>query len=64
MEIEPDSIAIKNEKTCYSVVNNYFETQQMVIDTRLKELDQQWSEFLEKDPYLKVAYDVMLLMIK
>ena len=60
----PDNNEMKNEKPPYTVQNNTFEKQQMVVDTRLKELNEQWAEFLSDDPYLHVAYDTMLLMIK
>lgn len=64
VQITPDSNAIKNEKISYTVQNNSFEKQQMMVDTRLKELNEQWAAFLHKDPYLHIAYDIMLLMIK
>ena len=60
----PDSNTIKTEKASYTVQNNSFEKQQMQVDTRLKELNDQWTEFLLQDPYLHVAYNTMLLMIK
>ncbi|HUS02446.1 MAG TPA: carboxy terminal-processing peptidase [Chitinophagaceae bacterium] len=60
----PDSNAIKHVKIAYTVQNNSFEKQQMLVDNRLKELNRQWAEFLHEDPCLHVAYDVMLLMIK
>jgi carboxyl-terminal processing protease len=60
----PDSNAIKNEKASYKVESNSFEKQQMLVDERLKELNEQWTGFLSEDPYLRVAYDVILLMIK
>ena len=60
----PDSNAIKTEKASYTVQNNSFEKQQMQVDARLKELNDQWAEFLLEDPYLHVAYNTMLLMIK
>jgi len=34
------------------------------MDERLKESNEQWTEFLSDDPYVHVAYDIMLLMIK
>ena len=60
----PDSNAIKKEKPPYTVQHNVFERQQMLVNTGLKELNDQWDKFLSEDPYLHVAYDVMLLMIK
>ena len=60
----PDSNAIKTEKASYTVQNNSFEKQQMQVDARLKELNDQWAEFLLEDPYLHVAYNTILLMIK
>ena len=60
----PDSNATKKERASYTVHHNAFEKQQMLVNTRLKELNDQWDEFLSEDPYLHIAYDVMLLMIK
>ena len=61
---KPDSNAIKFEKASYTVQNNSFEKQQMQVNARLKELNEQWTEFLLEDPYLHIAYNTMLLMIK
>jgi hypothetical protein len=36
----------------------------MLVDEQLKDLNGEWDDFLQADPYVKVAYDVMLLMIK
>ena len=60
----PDSNTTRNEKAPYAVQNNSFEKQQMLLNTRLKEQNEQWANFLTKDPYLRVAYDTMVLMIK
>ncbi len=60
--MEDDSIQI--EKPPYSVQNNLFEKQQLQVNVSLKELNEQWTNFLSKDPYLQIAYDMMLLMIK
>jgi carboxyl-terminal processing protease len=60
----PDSNAIKNQKLPFTIEPNSFEKQQMQVNTRLKEMNGQWTAFLSKDPYLHVAYDIMLLMIK
>lgn len=34
------------------------------MNTELQEMNEQWVELLNEDPWLHVAYDVMLLMIK
>ncbi len=59
-----DSNEIKKEKASYTVQANSFETQQMQLDERLKDMNDQWKEYLTEDPHLHIAYDVMLLMIK
>ena len=60
----PDSNAVKNDKAPYTVQNNSFEKQQMQMSAELREMNEQWAEYLNKDPYLHVAYDIILLMIK
>ena len=57
-----DTSLLKKEKPSYSVENNMYEKQQVLVDDHLKETDQQWEHFLSRDPYLKVAYDLIVLM--
>lgn len=59
-----DTTILKNEKTPYTVQNNSFEKQQMQVNERLKEMNEQWKEFLSEDPALHIAYHIILLMIK
>ena len=57
-----DTTLLAKEKSPYSVENNLYEKQQILVDDQLKEIDKQWENFLKRDPYLKVAYDVIVLM--
>jgi carboxyl-terminal processing protease len=57
-----DTTLLAKEKSPYSVENNLYEKQQIRVDDQLKEIDKQWENFLKRDPYLKVAYDVIVLM--
>jgi hypothetical protein len=57
-----DTTLLTKEKPPYSVENNLYEKQQILVDDQLKEIDKQWENFLKRDPYLKVAYDVIVLM--
>lgn len=57
-----DKIADEKENSPYIVENNLYEKQQLQGDDRLKEMNEQWIHFLNKDPYLKVAYDLIVLM--
>lgn len=57
-----DTSLLRKEKPSYSVQNNMYEKQQILVDEHLKETDQQWKDFLNRDPYLKIAYDLIVLM--
>ena len=59
-----DIDSLKNQKPSFTVQHNSFIKQQMQVDERLKDVNEEWSEVLHKDPYVNVAYDLMLLMIK
>ncbi len=48
----------------YIVQNNTYEQKTIAVNDNMKEMDDQWIEFLNNDPMLQVAYKVMLLMIK
>ena len=55
---------LKNEKPSYSVQNHSFEKQQLQVNELLKEMNDQWMEFLSEDPTLHIAYDIIVSMIK
>ena len=57
-----DTSLLRKEKAPYSVENNLYEKQQILVDDQLKEVDKQWEVFLSRDPYLKVAYDLIVQM--
>ncbi len=60
--VSADSVII--EKAPYTIENNVFEKKQLEVNDKLKEMNDQWTKFLSKDPYLQIAYDMILLMIK
>ena len=59
-----DTATIKTGIPPYTVENNSFEEEQLKINDNLKEMNNQWIKFLRRDPYLQIAYDMILLMIK
>ncbi len=48
----------------FSVENNEYETQRMKTDESLKEMNEEVKDYLSKDHYLKIAYDVLCAMAK
>ncbi|MGH2564509.1 MAG: carboxy terminal-processing peptidase, partial [Ginsengibacter sp.] len=64
VEESMDTSSVAVETPPYTVENNAFEKEQLKVNDDLKELNDQWVKFLKKDPYLQVAYSMMLLMIK
>jgi carboxyl-terminal processing protease len=65
-EQEPETPEMEDEKQAeaYQVINNDYELQRMKTNANLKEVNEDWKETLSKDPYVKLAYELMLLMIK
>lgn len=59
-----DTASVKTETAPYTIENNSFEKEQLKVNENLKEINDQWAKFLKRDPYLQIAYDMMLLMIK
>jgi carboxyl-terminal processing protease len=59
-----DTSSLKDESSPYTVENNLYEKEQLKVNDNLSELNEQWTKFLTRDPYLQIAYDMMLLMIK
>ncbi|MEO9022790.1 MAG: S41 family peptidase [Ginsengibacter sp.] len=57
-----DVDAAEKEKPPYSVQSNLYDLQQMQANEHLKEVNEQWGEFLSNDPYLQMAYDLIILM--
>jgi carboxyl-terminal processing protease len=64
VEESMDTASVPGEIPPYTVENNEFDKEQLKVNDNLKELNDQWVNFLKKDPYLQVAYSLMLLMIK
>lgn len=48
----------------FNVENNAYETQRMQADESVKEMNEEIKEYLSKDHYLKIAYDVLCAMVK
>ena len=59
-----DTASLKTESAPYTVDNNAYEKEQLKVNNDLEELNEQWTNFLGKDPYLQIVYRMMLLMIK
>jgi carboxyl-terminal processing protease len=58
---------IPEEKTIspyYVVSNHSFDEQRLLSDDDLKSLNAEWKKVLQKDPYIKVAYDLLSSGIK
>jgi len=71
--IEEEKLAVKNEiipdttvagKVPYGIDNNVLEKEQLQLNTDLKDANDQWINFLRKDAYLQISYEMILLMIK
>lgn len=52
----------EKEKPPYTVQSNQYDLQQMQSNETLKDISLQWSDFLEKDPYLHIAYSLIVNM--
>jgi len=59
-----DTSSFKKLKAPYTTEDNSYDKQQSQVNGNLKEMNDQWKKFLDADPYLHVAYDVMLKMTK
>ncbi|MEP6952404.1 MAG: S41 family peptidase, partial [Ginsengibacter sp.] len=59
-----DTGILKKEPVPYTIQNNSFEEKQLQVNAGLKEMNDEWTKFLTNDPYLQIAYDMILLMIK
>jgi carboxyl-terminal processing protease len=64
IEQSSDSEILKGEKEKppYEVQSNIYEKEQMLINHSLQQVNEQWSSFLSKDPYLHIAYEVIAAM--
>ena len=63
-EILNDSTILEKEKSPYTIYNNAYEQEGLKASETLREINQQWIKFLNRDPYLHVAYKVLATMIK
>ena len=54
--------SLKKATPPYTVQINYYDKQQIQTNEQLKEIDEQWKNFLKNDPYLQVAYSLIVLM--
>ena len=64
VECEMDTATTEPSTAPYTVDNNSFEKEQLRVSNNLEEMNTQWIKFLQKDPYVRVAFNVLLLMIK
>ena len=64
VEREMDTATTEPSTAPYTVDNNSFEKEQLRVSNNLEEMNTQWIKFLQKDPYLRAAFNVLLLMIK
>jgi carboxyl-terminal processing protease len=48
----------------FSIDNNAFEKQRLQADSQLASTDTTWKTYLQKDPYLKIAYKLLVMMSK
>ena len=64
VECEMDTATTEPSTAPYTVDNNSFEKEQLRVSNNLEEMNTQWIKFLQKDPYLRAAFNVLLLMIK
>ena len=55
---------IKKEHQLYSIQLNKYETERIATNNELKKIEDTYCGYLAKDPYLRVAYRLMLLMNK
>ena len=61
IEQSSDSEILKSEKEKppYEVQSNNYEKEQMLINHSLQQVNEQWATYLNKDPYLHIAYEVI-----
>lgn len=64
VDAKTDSSASKASPAAYTVQTHAYESERAKANRNIREMDEQWEKFLTKDPYLKLAYDVMLQMVK
>lgn len=55
---------VKKDKQLYTVQLNKYEMERVASNNGLKETENTYTEYLAKDPYLRIAYRLMLLMNK
>ncbi len=54
----------KKETEVYTVSLNSYENERVKSDSNLKNVEDRFKKYLSKDPYLKITYRLMLLMMK
>ena len=54
----------KKENEVYTIALNNYENERVKSDSNLKNTEDRFKKYLSKDPYLKITYRLMLLMIK
>ncbi len=65
-EAEKGDTLSQNTSTAasFTIDNNAFEKQRLEEDAKLAEMNTAWKAFLQKDAYLKIAYNLLAMMAK
>jgi carboxyl-terminal processing protease len=63
-EDETEFSTPKKENEFYTIALNHYENERVKSDSNLKNSEDTFKEYLSKDPYLKITYRLMLLMMK
>ena len=61
---ETEFVEPKKETEVYTVALNSYENERVKSDSNLKDVEDGFKKYLSKDPYLKITYRLMLLMMK
>lgn len=63
-EDETEFAEPKKEAEVYTITLNSYENERVKSDSNLKNVQDEFKKYLSKDPYLKITYRLMLLMMK
>jgi hypothetical protein len=63
---EKDDAAPKEtaNNSYYVISNHSFDEERLANDEDLKRLNSEWRKALQKDPYIKIAYDLLMTDFK
>ena len=54
----------KTTVPAFTVINHAFDNEKLNVNSDQKIMQEQWRKTINKDPYISISYDLMLLMIK